>query len=543
VAQSAHDQKQGKPEMKLMKTIKVALLTIALLLLTGWNWIELVSQSSTGEQGNGTEDFAAVSADGRYVAFHSTAGNLVPADTNGRPDVFVRDTFDGTTTRVSVSSTGDQAIGGSSLEPSISADGRYVAFYSSAGNLVMDDTNGDYDIFVHDTLLGTTSRATVDRSHSSYEPSISDDGRYVAFRSLAALVADDTNLKYDIFVRDMVAGTTIRATVNSEGAQAIGGLDLGGTAGVEPSISGDGRYVAFASAATNLVENDTNGDYDVFVHDTVDRTTTRVSMTHTGDQAVGGGSLGASISNDGRYVAFYSDAVNLVAGDTNGQSDVFVHDRVAGGTTRVSVASTGQQGDGGSSLGPALSGDGRYVAFYSAANNLVADDTNGVPDVFVHDTVHGTTSRVSLDQNGVETIGGGSDRPSISKDGLYVVFRTSARNLVPNDTNGQRDIIIRAVPEVTISSVSPRKLHLGTTENVTISGTNFLAGAVPSVENASVHNVVIVDENTIMAAITIPPGAPTGTQETSVKLDGTGPGVSAGATGVCTDCVVVPTGC
>jgi Tol biopolymer transport system component len=525
-----------------MKTIRLAISTITLLFLTGWNWTELASVSNTGEQGNGTEDFASISADGRYVAFHSGA-NLVADDTNGRHDIFVRDTVNGTTRRVSVDSGGVQAVGGSSLEPSISGDGRYVAFYSTAGNLVEDDTNGDYDIFVHDMILGTTTRATVDNSHSSYEPSISDDGRHVAFRSLAPLVADDTNWKYDIFVHDMVAGTTIRASVDSEGVEAVGGLDLGGTAGVEPSLSGDGRYVAFASSATNLVADDTNGDYDIFVHDTVDRTTTRVSVASNGDQGVGSPSLGASISSDGRYVAFYSDASNLVVDDTNGLSDIFVHDTVNGTTTRVSVTTTQDQGVGGSSLEPSISGDGRYVSFRSSANNLVANDTNGLTDVFLRDTINGTTSRVSLDQEGLQSIGGGSYRPSISDDGRYVAFQTGARNLFANDTNAQRDIVTRAMPEVTITSVVPRNFSVGSTAPVTISGTNFLAGAAPWIESASLSNIVIVDESTITADVTIPSGAPRGMQETTVTLSGTGPGAFSGVTGTCTDCVVIPSGC
>lgn len=312
---------------------------------------------------------------------------------------------------------------------------------------------------------------------------------------------------------------------------------------MEPSISGDGRYVAYASAASNLVADDSNEVYDIFVHDRVERTTTRISVTTTGDQAVGGDSLGASISTDGRYVAFYSDAVNLVPDDTNGRTDIFVHDRVDGTTTRVSVASTGAQAMGGASLEPAVSGDGRYVAFQSAANNLVANDINGVADVFVRDTVTGTTRRVSLDPAGVESIAGDSDRPAISDDGRYVIFRTDARNLVAADTNGQQDIIIRAAPEVTVASVSPRYLDAGTTETVTISGTNFLAGTNPLVEYGSVDNVVIVDENTITADVTIESGAPAGKKQASVILNGTGPGALAGAIGVCDDCIVVPPGC
>ncbi len=345
-----------------------------------------VSVATGGAQGNSdsgdplgyyTESF---SADGRYVVFESQASNLVAGDTNGFREVFVRDRQSGTTERVSVDSGGAQG-NGFSTEPSISADGRFVAF-SSIANLVVGDTNGFYDVFVRDRLSGTTERVSVATGGTqgndySYDPSISADGRFVAFFSLTTnLVAGDTNASTDIFVRDRQSGTTERVSVDSGGAQ-------GNQDSAQPWISADGRFVAFHSDASNLVAGDTNASYDVFVHDRQSGTTERVSLATGGAQG-DQDSYDASISADGRYVAFMSRATNLVAGDTNALSDIFVRDRQSGTTERVSVATGGAQGNQDSAL-PSISADGRLVAFQGQASNLVAGDTNAASDVFVRD--------------------------------------------------------------------------------------------------------------------------------------------------------------
>jgi|GEM_PF-1585857 len=217
-------------------------------------------------------------------------------------------------------------------------------------------------------------------------PSISADGRYVAFQSYASnLVPGDTNGTWDVFVHDRLTGQTTRVSVASDGTQGNGDSEC-------PSISADGRYVAFASLASNLVPGDTNGTWDVFVHDRLTGQTTRVSVASGGAQG-NSGSWCPSISADGRYVAFQSYASNLVPGDTNGVLDVFVHDRLTGQTTRVSVASDGTQGDS-YSFGSSISADGRYVAFSSLASNLVPGDTNDKPDIFVAAAVEPTAMRL-----------------------------------------------------------------------------------------------------------------------------------------------------
>jgi Tol biopolymer transport system component len=400
-----------------------------------------ISVASDGTQGNYGSFSPSISADGRYVAFVSDASNLVSGDTNNWSDIFVYDTVANTTRRVSVDSNGTQG-NGSSSSPSISADGRYVAFDSEASNLVSGDANGTGDIFVYDTVANTTRRVSVatdgtqGNAYSDF-PSISADGRYVAFSSQATnLVSGDTNGIDDIFVHDTITNTTRRISVATEGTQ-------GNAYSYFPSISANGRYVAFYSKASNLVSGDTNGSLDIFVYDTVSNTTRRVSVDSNGTQG-NGSSSSPSISADGRYVAFDSYASNLVSGDTNGTGDIFVYDTVANTTRRVSVDSNGTQGNN-LSYSPSISADGRYVAFYSDANNLVSGDTNNAPDIFVYDTVANTTRRISVGDNGNQG-NNLSSSPSISADGSYVAFSSYASNLVSGDTNNYVDIFVSNNP-------------------------------------------------------------------------------------------------
>jgi Tol biopolymer transport system component len=389
-----------------------------------------VSDNSTGASVINFGPSASISADGRYVAFVSIG------------DVFVRDRLTGTLERLSISSAGDPGNRESSW-PSISADGRYVAFYSWASNLVPGDTNGATDVFVRDRLNGTTERVSVnsaggEANGGSGATSISADGRYVAFGSGASnLVPDDTNRRADIFVRDRVNGTTERVNVDSRGDEANRSPAI-------HTISGDGRYVAFVTNATNLVRGDTNDKRDVFVHDRVTRTTERVSVDGAGNEG-NFGSGDPSLSADGRFVAFYS-WVALVPDDTNGESDIFVRDRLTGALERVSVDSAGGQANDASSA-PSLSADGRYVAFESVASNLVPGDTNGVVDVFVRDRFTGTTMRVSVSSAGDQATDFWSFGSNISADGRHVAFISSASHLVPDDTYGTYDVFVHSLGE------------------------------------------------------------------------------------------------
>lgn len=348
------------------------------------------------------------------------------------------------TTMVSVASDGTQGIG-NPLSPVISADGRYVAFSANDRNLVAGDTNNHTDVFLHDTQTGETTRVSVasDGSQSNGEsesPTISADGRYVAFWSVATnFVPADTELSEDVFVHDRQTGQTTRISVASDGSQANGAS--GG-----PSISGDGRYVAFWSMATNLVSGDTNGVRDVFVRDRLTGQASRISVASDGSEANDQSAMGApehplAISSDGRFVAFTSSATNLVPEDTNGHMDIFVHELQTGQTTRVSVASDGCEANN-SSSSPSISSDGRYVAFDSSAKNLVPGDTTKlIVQVFVHDRQTRQTTRVSLSSNATP---GNSDShlPAISADARYVAFQSIADNLVPGDINSPYDVFV-----------------------------------------------------------------------------------------------------
>lgn len=353
-----------------------------------------VSVTSTGKQSSCSDPFgcssaAGISANGRYVAMVSAAPDLVAGDTNGASDVFVHDRQTGETTRVSISGSGSEGNGASGFA-SISTDGRYVAFSSSASNLVPGDTNSTGDVFIHDLTTGRTTRASLDshgrqtnRGGDSWDSAISARGRYVAFTSSASnLVAHDTNNLADVFVRDLRTGRTTRVSVSSRGKQAGGDRSRNGSNA--PSISANGRYIAFHSAASNLVRGDTNRVFDIFVRDRKTRQTRRVSVSNRGRQANAESFGPESISPDGRYVAFGSLATNLVAGDVNDITDVFLYDRRTGRVTIASRNTAGQQGnDGSANAVGAFSADDAYLAFSSWAGNLVDDDTNGGADAFV----------------------------------------------------------------------------------------------------------------------------------------------------------------
>jgi Tol biopolymer transport system component len=340
-----------------------------------------VSVDSGGMQANSHSFAPAVSRDGRMVAFHSDASNLVAGDANNASDVFVHDRQSRTTTRVSIA-TGGAEGNGSSSAPALSADGRFVTFVSDASNLVTGDTNAVRDVFLHDRQSGTTTRISVSSAGDegnihSLSSAISDDGRFVAFSSYASnLVEGDTNESADVFVRDRQDDSTRRVSVYSGGAEVEGDS-------LAPAISADGRFVAYDSDAWLLIWGDTNEARDIFVYDRQQGVTSRISVDDGGAQG-NGASLRPSLTADGRFVAFFSEASNLVGGDSNGASDVFLHDRRSGATTRVSVGNGGTQSSG-DSLRPAVSATGAVVAFESDAVSLVSADTNGFSDVFVHE--------------------------------------------------------------------------------------------------------------------------------------------------------------
>lgn len=458
----------------------------------------------TGAPANCQSGMPVISGDGRYVAFVSSATNLVPGfDTfNGmrtcwRDAVYLRDMQTGMITLVSAPISGNEANGESRL-PAISADGRYIAFESSSSNLAADSPAGGWNLFVRDMQTGTTtivgalsqgsaaqagtaqpgaangaSMATLVaksgaaaaaqaasgmagtrfiRPESSTAPAISADGRFIAFASSASdLVEGDTNNAVDVFLHDRQTGKTVRVSVASGGTQGNGDS---GTA----SISADGRFVAFESIADDLVENDTNRKSDVFVHDVQAGTTVRVSVSSDGTEAYAY-SLSPSISADGRYVAFTSLDLGMVSTDRNeAGTDIYLHDLQTGITSLESVSSKGLQGVDQDSVHPRISADGRFIVFYSNASRLVPGDKNDSPDAFLRDTQAKTTVCLSLSPDGKTGDGfTGLDEdfaPGISADGRYVVFQSEAKNLTTGDTNDWGDAFLRDVAAGTTVLVS-----------------------------------------------------------------------------------------
>jgi len=332
-----------------------------------------------GGDPNGSSSDPSLNANGRFVAFSSSASDLVAGDGNGVDDIFVRDLVAGTTTRVSVD-TGGGDPNGSSFAPSISPDGELVAFASFASDLVPGDGNGGSDIFLRDLVAGTTTRVSVDTgggdpNGSSEAPSVNTTGRFVAFHSFASdLVPGDGNFATDVFVRDLTAGTTSRASLDTAGGDA-------NSSSLFPSISDTGRFVAFESNASDLVPADGNGATDVFVRDLVAGTTIRASVDMAGGDA-NSASQSASIDAMGRFVAFDSFASDIVPGDGNGTTDVFIRNLAAGTTIRASVDMAGGDPNG-SSESPSIGPTGGFVSFQSGASDLVPGDGNGLIDIFV----------------------------------------------------------------------------------------------------------------------------------------------------------------
>ncbi|MBI2901224.1 MAG: PD40 domain-containing protein, partial [Planctomycetes bacterium] len=406
----------------------------------GANTVERVSVDTNEVEPNNKSFTPSISANGRYVAFSSNASDLVASDTNGATDVFVRDRLLGTTELVSVDSNEIQGNIFSKM-PSISADGRYVAFSSSSNNLVVGDTNSTFDIFVRDRLLGTTELVSVDSNeiqdyYPSYRPSISADGRYVAFDTQSILESSvPSHAYYNVYLRDRLGTTTVRISAPF----VAGAVPFGNS--IEATISADGRFVAFTSVTGNLVpEYDGNSDWDVFLRDVSGGSTKLISISTTGTSGNAYSSYQA-ISPDGRFVAFASSAKNLVPGDTNDTiSDIFMRDLDGAGST-VKITNTA---NGGSWVPSVSSGfaPGRYAGFSSLATNLVANDTNGADDAFIQDLDTGTIRLVSVNNAGVQG-DGASQRPSLSSDSRFVAFQSAATNLVSGDTNLKTDVFVR----------------------------------------------------------------------------------------------------
>jgi TolB protein len=352
--------------------------------------VERVSLSSSEVEPSGDSDSASLSSDGRYVAFASFASDLVVGDTNGSTDVFRRDRATGETVRVSVTDEGAQVFGADS----------YAAF-----------------------------------------PSISNDGAKVAFVSFSPeLVPGDTNGALDVFVRDFSSGATRRASLVPGGGQVT---DVLGPTNLSPYLSGNGRYVAFASPSLQL-GGFADTYEDIFRHDTTNTDTVHVSF-RTLMEPSNGSAYNPCVSADGRFVVFESNSAELVSGDTNEVKDIFLRDMSNGNTDRISVATDGSESNGSSSLGRdrAVSNDGRYVVFSSLGDNLVSGDQNGFADVFIRDRVAKTTTRVSVGPNNEESDGPSYDG-TISSSGAVVAFASDSTTFGV-ETQGEIQVWVRVL--------------------------------------------------------------------------------------------------
>ena len=404
-------------------------------------FVERLSLDPTGQEATGSSGVVDLSADGRFVVFQSDA-SLVPGDVDGTTDVYLRDRLTGALELVSVTDAGAQTAT-PCLAPSVSDDGQRVAFYSTATELTPDlDTNGTFDVFVRDRGAGTTTLVSVAAAGGagdsySFFPDLSGDGRYVAFESVAGdLAPGDAPGWKDIFRRDLQLGVTELVSAGASGAVPNG-------ASQQPSISADGSRVAFESTATNLGPPDTGPTRDVYVRDLVTGVTTMASLKSTGGQSILGSSRPA-LSADGTMVAF--EGSGLVPLDLNGATDVHVRDLVAGTTTRVSTDGVGREGNG-YSTDPAISADGRFVAFSSVADNLLLEDHAPWPyrQVYVKDRSYGTTYLVSPTPTGAYG-NQASNLPAISADDGQVAFDSYASNLVPGDGNDSQDVFLGELP-------------------------------------------------------------------------------------------------
>jgi Tol biopolymer transport system component len=415
----------------------------------------LISVASDGQAaGGGVSSVGGISADGRWVVFTSAASNLVPNDTNGVIDAFLRDTRTGKTTRITTSAGGAQADGATS-DVTISPDGRFAVFVSLATNLVATDTNGSWDVFTKDLGTGAVDLVSLDeagaqRSHpeSPYFPLVTSGGRHVVFSTRMPLAAADLNSEHDSYIRDRTAKTTKAISVSTAGAF---GLDVAGacfngggatgTNAIAQSVSPDGRFVTFTSIGDGYVPDDNNACGDVFLRDVTMGTTARVSVSSAGGNGIGTTETAAAyfpkVSADGRFVVFDSSYTNLVANDINGQRDVFVRDMMTATTTRLSVSAAGAEGNGVSSA-PTLSSDGKLALFLSTSSNLVATDPNGAAvDIFVRPL--GATTVTRLIAAGPAATG---YEYAFMAGGTDAVLFPSSVSLLAADANAVSDVYV-----------------------------------------------------------------------------------------------------
>ncbi|HYG23028.1 MAG TPA: Calx-beta domain-containing protein [Verrucomicrobiae bacterium] len=425
---------------------------------TGSNHLVSISADG-GAAGTGNSEGADVSDDGRFVVFQSFASNLVAGDTNKTGDVFMRDRQAGTTSLISVNSSGSGPGNSTSEDPVLSANGRFIAFASVSTNLVGNDGNGFPDIFVRNLTNNTTTLVSVNTNGvgangNSAHPLVSSNGMVVVFHSMAGdLAPGDTNNTWDVFARNLETGTTVlvsRGITNQ----------LGNAASLVMALSADGRYVAFQSDASNLTTNDSNNADDVFLRDLQTGTTTLVSRNATGTGAGNQESRFASMTRDGRYIGFDSRAGNIVSsGGFSGRWNAYRYDRVTGSNLLISVNSIGSFSGNDDSFDPAISEDGRHAAFESEATDLVpgyqASTTFAYSQIYVRDLQTGVTTFISHEPGHLRSGNRYSMDPLISGNGQVVTFQSQSGNLAFGDGNNmEMDVFVYAASSNSLSIVS-----------------------------------------------------------------------------------------
>ena len=403
---------------------------------------ERINVGPHGEQADGDSFEASVSAHGRIVAFFAASDNIIPggpSDTSA--GILVRDRLTGTTVRADVSPTGGPADNFGE-EPLVSRNGRTVAFVSYASNLVANTTNGLGNVFLRDLLTGATTRASLGSGGQQPDrncqlAALSADGQVVAFTTSATNLTPLSGRFYvNLYVRDLATGTTTLETPSRRGG-------LANAPTFEASLSGNGRFLAFASYAHNLVRATRLGHHqNVFLRDRRKGRTVLVSATPDGGEG-NGISFGPFVTDDGATVAFSSFATDLVPGGTSGQGDVFLRHVRTGATERVRFTTGDVEPDSGVFLAD-MTPDGRFLLVRSSAGNLVPNDTNSDNDFFLFDRVSQSLARVNVGNDGAQA-NSVTDDARLSADGGTVVFSSLASNLAPNDTNDHHDIFVRTL--------------------------------------------------------------------------------------------------
>ncbi len=404
---------------------------------------EHVNVSSEEAPGTGAAGGGAITSDGRFVVFNSSASDLVAGDTNGVSDVFVRDLWTGETILVSRNSSGE--IGDNiSTDACISSDGRYVTFLTAAHNFEPTPDGSHLQLYLRDLQLGLTVRVSENAAGElaagpCSEGVVSDDGSIVCFVSEAPnLVPGDTNSVADVFVYDLVAAAPSRVSVSSAGEQATDEC-------VSHDMSENGRWIVFHSRSSNLDTDITNGFANIFLHDRLAKTMKRIGLNqgHEGN----GNSFDPAVSRDGGTVVFKTQATDLFEPDTNEGDDVLVWRKKFVGLQRASQNVGGEQANAGCDA-PSISPDGHFVAYYSGATNLISGDVEGRRDVFVNDLRTGTIVRVTQNDLGE---GANADAPAaeaaLSGGACVATFLSDASNLGSGDEfEGWQDLFARKCP-------------------------------------------------------------------------------------------------